>query len=92
MTVFPLTLKLKTTSCIKQYHSGTCHDMEYLHDRFSKNQIKFISVTGHTIFKFYQNNKNQGKQSGVREKKSYHHKIFSSTINDTKLRLARIIT
>ena len=63
MTVFPLTLKLKTTSCIKQYHSGTCHDMENLHDRFSKKQLyKIISVMGYTIFKSYQNNKNPGKQ------------------------------
>ena len=44
MTVFPLTLKLKTTSCIKQYHSDTCHDMEFLHDRFSKVNMKSFQL------------------------------------------------
>ena len=53
MAVFPLTLKL--TSCIKQYHSGTCHDMKYLHDWFSEKQVKINLVMEYTTFKFYQN-------------------------------------
>ena len=61
MAGFPSPLKLKTTSCIKQYHWGTCHDFEYLHDRFSKKQTKIVSVMEYTIFTFYWSNKNQAK-------------------------------
>ena len=89
MAGFPLTLKL--TSCIKQYHSGTCHDMEYLHDWFSEKQIKIILVMGYTTLnsiKILKIRVNKICRAHKHTRKMfYHHKIFSTITNGMKFEL-----